>query len=142
MQRWIMYAALFLVGGVTRPFAANTIAPNDNRHSAGVLEKGVLGVSLEAREGHWYPEGDGGRALDVAAFAEEGKALSTPGPLIRVTVGTTVRATIHNALDKPLTVFGFGRTRGMLSIKPPPVMWAIALSTDLGPFSNGFIVRQ
>jgi FtsP/CotA-like multicopper oxidase with cupredoxin domain len=108
-----MYAALFLVGGVTKPFAADIIAPNDNRHSAGTLEKGVLTVSLEARSGRWYPEGEGGRSLDVAAFAEEGKPLTTPGPLIRVPVGTTVRATIHNRLDKPLTVFGFGKTRGM-----------------------------
>ena len=116
MQRWIMYAALFLVGGGTKPFADTAVAPNDNRHSAGVLENGALTVSLEAREGRWYPEGDGGRALNVAAFAEEGKALSTPGPLIRVTAGTTVRATIHNALDKPLTVFGFGKTRGICSV--------------------------
>ena len=128
MQRWIMYAALFLVGGVTRPFAANTITPNDNRHSAGVLEKGVLTVALEARQGRWNPEGDGGRALDVAAFAEEGKPLSTPGPLIRVTVGTTVRATIHNALDKPLTVFGFGRTRGMSDSVLVPVDARTAVS--------------
>ena len=113
MQRWIMYAALVLVGGATQPFAVDTVAPNDNQHSAGVLEKGVLTVSLEARSGRWYPEGEGGRTLDVAAFAEEGKALSNPGPLIRVPVGTTVRATIHNRLDKPLTVFGFGKTRGL-----------------------------
>src|SRR5215831_14982059 len=121
MQRWIIYAALFLSGSVTRPFAANTIAPNDNRHSAGVLEKGVLTVSLEARAGRWYPEGEGGRVLDVAAFAEEGKPLSTPGPLLRVPVGTTVRVTIHNRLDKPLTVFGFGTTRGMSDSLVVPV---------------------
>ena len=138
-----MYAALFLVGGVTRPFAANTIAPNDNRHSAGVLEKGVLGVSLEAREGHWYPEGDGGRALDVAAFAEEGKALSTPGPLIRVTVGTTVRATIHNALDKPLTVFGFGRTRGMSDSVIVPVDARTTVSfTPTAPGTYYYLARR
>jgi len=105
MPRWITYAALVLVGGVTQPFAADTVAPNDNRRAAGTLEKGVLTVSLDARMGRWYPEGEGGRALDVAAFGEEGKALSNPGPLIRVTVGTTVSATIHNRLDKPLTGF-------------------------------------
>ena len=113
MQRWITYAVLVLIGGATKPFAADTVAPNDNRRAAGTLEKGVLTVSLEARSGRWYPEGEGGRALDVAAFAEEGKPLSTPGPLIRASVGTTVRATIRNRLDKSLTVFGFGKTRGL-----------------------------
>jgi FtsP/CotA-like multicopper oxidase with cupredoxin domain len=72
----------------------------------------VLTVAIEARTGIWRPEGDSGRALDVAAFAEAGKALSTPGPVIRVPVGTEIHATIRNRLDKPLIVYGFGKTRG------------------------------
>jgi len=121
MPRWITYAALILVGGAMHPFAPETVAPNDNRRPVGTLEKGVLTVALEARLGRWYPEGQGGRALDVAAFAEQGKALSTPGPLIRVRVGTTVRATLHNRLDKPLTLFGFGKTRGLSDSVVVPV---------------------
>ena len=39
--------------------------------------------------------------------------MSTPGPLIRVTAGTDVRGTLHNSLDKPLIVSGFGQARGM-----------------------------
>src|SRR5262245_50293402 len=89
-----------------------SIVPNDNRHPAGALAKGVLTVSLEARTGVWYPEGPTGRGVDVAAFAEAGKGLSAPGPLIRVQVGTEVRASIRNTFDAPLTVFGFGKTRG------------------------------
>jgi FtsP/CotA-like multicopper oxidase with cupredoxin domain len=99
-----------LAAGPAAPPAASTIVPNDNRHSAGTLKNGVLTVALEARTGVWRPEGDGGRALDVAAFAEVGKALSTPGPVIRVPLGTEIRATIRNRLDRPLTVAGFGRT--------------------------------
>jgi FtsP/CotA-like multicopper oxidase with cupredoxin domain len=72
----------------------------------------VLTVKLEAREGLWRPEGENGRAIPVAAWAEEGKPLSNPGPLIRVPVGTEVHATIHNTLGKPLIVSGFGKTRG------------------------------
>ena len=116
MTKWIAYAALVALGSFTTasawPPAADRIIPNDNRRSAGTLENGVLTVALEARTGVWRPEGDSGRALDVAAFAEAGKALSTPGPLIRVPLGTEIHATVRNRLDRPLTVYGFGKTRG------------------------------
>ena len=113
MPRWTSFAAVLLLASAMRPFAAETVSPNEGRGSAGTLANGVLSIALEARSGIWHPEGPGGRVVDVAAFAEEGKALSTPGPLIRVRVGTTVRATVRNRLDKPLTVFGLGKTRGM-----------------------------
>jgi hypothetical protein len=91
MTRWIAYAVLAVL--LERPAfrAAETVSPNDNRTSAGTLSNGVLTVALEARSGVWHPEGDKGRALDVAAFAEEGKALLTPGPVIRAPLGTTIR---------------------------------------------------
>src|SRR3954468_5009988 len=92
--------------------APERVAPNDNRHPAGTLEKGVLTLKLEARHGLWQPEGDAGRSVDVAAFAEEGKPMSAPGPLIRVPVGTEVHATIRNVLDRPISVIGFGATPG------------------------------
>src|SRR5262245_10269237 len=95
------------------PVDPKTVQPNDNQQAAGKLANGVLTIALEAREGRWQPEGEGGRMLDsVAAFAEVGKALSTPGPLIRVPVGTTVHGTVKNTLNRPLTVFGLGKTRG------------------------------
>ena len=50
--------------------------------------------------------------LDVAAFGESGKPLSTPGPVIRVPLGTEIRATVRNRLDRPLTVYGFGKVQG------------------------------
>ncbi len=93
--------------------APESIAPNDNRHAGGSLAGKALTLKLEAREGMWRPEGENGRAISVAAFAEEGKPLTNPGPLVRVPVGTEVHATIHNTLAKPLVVFGFGKTRGM-----------------------------
>ncbi len=99
-----------------------SIQPNENRQSAGVREGGVLTVRLEARTGTWYPEGPNGMAIPVAAFAEEGKVLQTPGPLLRVPAGTEVRATVRNSLEKPLTVFGLGRERGLAadSLVIPP----------------------
>ncbi|MEP6493159.1 MAG: multicopper oxidase domain-containing protein [bacterium] len=113
----IKSAAVYLCLGLFASRAARTapesIAPNDNRIAAGTLSKGVLTLKLEARRGAWRPEGDQGRSIDVAAWAEEGKALTAPGPLIRVPVGTEIRATLRNSLDKPLVVFGFGKRRGM-----------------------------
>lgn len=88
-----------------RRIAPEPIEPNDNRRPGGVLRDGVLTIRLEAREGEWKPEPNG-PGLPVFAFAEEGKALRIPGPLIRVPAGTTVRATIRNTLAKPMLVRG------------------------------------
>ena len=110
LSRLTPVLALAVTSAMSR--APESIAPNDNRHAAGALSGKVLTVKLEAREGLWRPEGENGRAIPVAAFAEEGKPLSNPGPVIRVPVGTEVRATIHNTLGKPLIVSGFGKTRG------------------------------
>jgi FtsP/CotA-like multicopper oxidase with cupredoxin domain len=57
--------------------------------------------------GTWRPEADSGPTIEVAAFAEAGKAPQIPGPLIRVPQGTTIAATIHNALpDSTISVLG------------------------------------
>jgi FtsP/CotA-like multicopper oxidase with cupredoxin domain len=100
-------------GLATRSGPLPEISISDNRRPAGRLEGGVLTLRLEARNGMWYPEGPGGMGLPVAAFAEEGKALQNPGPLVRVPVGTEVRAFVRNSLEKPLTLFGFGEKRGL-----------------------------
>ena len=95
-----------------RRAAAERVAPNDNRRAAGRLVGGVLTVRLVARNGDWRPEGDSGVARSVAAFAEEGRGLETPGPMLRVPVGTRIDATITNKLAKPMWVFGLGAKRG------------------------------
>jgi len=82
-------------GEATMP---QTIVPNDNRVPAGTLENGVLRLRLEICEGQWFPEAESGPSLKIQAFAEAGKQPQVPGPLIRVTQGTEVHATIHNAL--------------------------------------------
>jgi len=92
------------------PAVLPAVVANDNRASAGHLEHGVLTIALEARMGTWYPEGPGGRSLDVAAFAEPGQAPRNPGPLIRVPAGSWVEASVRNLLDTPLTLYGFGAT--------------------------------
>ncbi|HSE66814.1 MAG TPA: multicopper oxidase domain-containing protein [Gemmatimonadales bacterium] len=83
------------------------IEANDNRTPAGQLRGDTLSIELEVRMGTWHPEADSGPAIEVAAFAEAGKAPQIPGPLIRVKEGTTIAATIRNALtDSTIAIFG------------------------------------
>lgn len=79
----------------------------DYLSAAGTLDDGVLHVRLEARPTQWRPWGDDGLTLDVHAFAVEGAATKIPGPLLRVTAGTTVHVTVRNTLDDTLVVRGF-----------------------------------
>ena len=98
--------------GVTAA-AAVRVAPNDNRRGAGRLRNGVLTVRLVARTGVWAPEGPSGPQLTVAAFAEEGRDLQTPGPLLRAPIGTEIRALVRNSLGKTVWLHGMGATRGL-----------------------------
>lgn len=84
------------------------IIPNDNHKPAGVLRDGVLTVELEIGKGEWRPEADDGMALAVYAFGERGHPFQNPGPVIRVPQGTEIRASLHNTLDIPVRVHGFG----------------------------------
>ena len=98
------------------------IRPNSNQSPAGQLAGGRLTIRLEAAKGEWYPEENDGPGFEVAAFREEGGSLSTPGPLIRVTAGTEIHATVSNRLDQPLRVHGLhtrpGNAEDVLVIAP------------------------
>ena len=85
---------------------ANAAVANDNRVRAGALRDGVLTVRLVARPSAWRPDGPSGCALRVHAFAEDGKATTIPGPLLRVSAGTEVRVTVRNALPSALWIRG------------------------------------
>jgi FtsP/CotA-like multicopper oxidase with cupredoxin domain len=74
------------------------VRANDNRKPAGKLGEGVLTLNLVVGLARWYPEAQPGVFVDVAAIAEEGKEPQIPAPLIRVPTGTTIVATIRNAL--------------------------------------------
>jgi FtsP/CotA-like multicopper oxidase with cupredoxin domain len=86
---------------------AERIALNDNRTAAGVLRNGVLTVRLEARAGEWRPDGADTPGVIVHAFAEVGKPLQIPAPLIRVPRGTEIHAVVRNTLDSTLVLHGF-----------------------------------
>jgi hypothetical protein len=59
------------------------VAANDNRTPAGQSTNGVLNLQLELREARWYPEDENDGYRDVYAFAEQGHAPQSSGPLIR-----------------------------------------------------------
>lgn len=89
------------------PAAVPVVVANDNRTAAGTLKDGVLTLRLVVAMARWYPEADDGAWAEMPVFAEEGKAPSIPGPLIRVPVGTRVRVSVRNALgDSTLLLFG------------------------------------
>jgi FtsP/CotA-like multicopper oxidase with cupredoxin domain len=93
--------------------APEPISINEMRVAAGKLSNGVLTLQLEARNGLWYPDGMKGMVRPVAAFAEMGRALQNPGPLVRVPLGTEVRISLRNTLQQPLWIFGLGAKRGV-----------------------------
>jgi FtsP/CotA-like multicopper oxidase with cupredoxin domain len=80
---------------------------NDNRKPAGEFRDGIFYINLEARMGNWYPESHDGNPIKIKAFAETGKPLQVPGPLIRVPEGTVIKATIRNHIKGPLVLYGF-----------------------------------
>ena len=101
MVRWPLVGLTWiaLLSGSAQPAPHDDeIVANDNRTPAGVHRGGSLAVRLVAARGIWYPEEREGPAHEVYAFGEEGRGLSNPGPLLRVTVGTEIEATIHNRI--------------------------------------------
>jgi FtsP/CotA-like multicopper oxidase with cupredoxin domain len=101
---WFTVAA---AGAATAQSTAETVTGNDNRAPAGTLTDGALSVRIYAGRGEWHPERNEGPALNVAAFGEEGGALVTPGPLLRVSEGTDVIVHVRNTLAERLTIHGF-----------------------------------
>lgn len=87
--------------------SAELISANDNRRAGGIPRDGVLRLRLDTRLGMWHPDGDGAPGMQVPAFAEAGRALQIPGPMIRVAAGTDVEVTVTNSVaGSVLTVHG------------------------------------
>jgi FtsP/CotA-like multicopper oxidase with cupredoxin domain len=109
----LLLPGLLCLAGARGPAAAPgpTIQLNDNRTPAGTLARGVLTVALEARLGEWHPLGPDQRGVPIFAFGEAGKPLQAPGPLLRVKVGTEIRARVANRTGAALVVYGLARRR-------------------------------
>jgi FtsP/CotA-like multicopper oxidase with cupredoxin domain len=111
MRRTLFPFLLFAFASPPRRELPLAVA-NDNRLPSGTLTNGVLTLNLVATMARWYPEASDGPFADVPAFAEEGKAPSIPGPLVRVPVGTRIHLIVRNALpDSALSLIGYGVKR-------------------------------
>ncbi len=98
---------LFVKGKGASPLPL--VHANDNRIAAGTRSGDTLALQLVVRMADWRPESDFGPSIAVAAFAEEGKQPQIPAPLIRAREGTTIIASVRNALsDSTIAVIGFG----------------------------------
>ena len=119
LRRLALTVAVFGGGPVVR---VDRVVPNDNRVAAGALRNGVLTLTLDAREGTWFPDGNDGPSLTLPMFAEAGRAPRNPGPLIRVQSGTTIRVSVRNSLRDSLVVYGLHTRPSALSdaIRIPP----------------------
>src|SRR5688572_16909900 len=106
--RWLAIVAVGLIPSLLAPAAQApaAITTHENLKPAGRMHDGALQLALWAGSGRWSPEGDKKPARNVEAFGEEGAALSIPSPLIRVTAGTTIRASVRNTLPSPLRIKG------------------------------------
>ena len=93
----------YLVAGDPRP---EQVVVNDNRRPAGSMVGRTVAIHLEIRRGAWHPNRDDGPAVTVNAFAEEGRPLSVPGPMIRVPAGAIVHAYVRNTLFNSVVVYG------------------------------------
>jgi FtsP/CotA-like multicopper oxidase with cupredoxin domain len=87
--------------------ALPAVVANDNRAPAGQWRHDTLAIRLIVTMATWHPEAETGPGIDVAAFAEEGRAPQVPAPLLRVRAGTVIRAWIRNTLiDSTITLYG------------------------------------
>ena len=83
-----------------------SIGYHDNTVPAGADRNGVREVTFEIRRGLMQPNGPGRPGTPMMAFAEPGKALQLPGPMIRVTTGARLAITVRNLSDSAIVMRG------------------------------------
>lgn len=104
------WSVLFCLGASPLFAQLPVIRANHNDRPAGSLDNGLLRLRLVAKTGLWHPEAEDGVGIPVQAFAEEGRALENPGPLIRVPEGTALVIRVRNAIPgETLVVHGLAR---------------------------------
>lgn len=101
--------------------AAPMVVANDNKRPAGRARGRELKLRLVAQAAEWRPDLEA-PPVPIYALAEEGKAPTIPGPLIRVRAGTTVRVQVRNALAVPMLMRG-------LQDRPVPTLDSVTIAS-------------
>ena len=121
MNRSALLLVLLPLAFPSTPPELPVVQANDNRAPAGTLRGDTLRLALEVREARWFPEAADGPSVAVTVFAEDGKAPSIPGPLIRVRTGATLDVSVTNRLaDSTLRVHGLVTRPARDSLLVPP----------------------
>ena len=128
-QALLLPLIVMLLSGTAPQPPLPVASANDNRTPAGRLRDGVLTISLDATLATWHPDGDSLPGLPVEVFAEVGKRPSAPGPLVRVPVGTEIRATVRNSLERDTLTF-FVPARIADAAKANAGLYAAAMKAD------------
>jgi FtsP/CotA-like multicopper oxidase with cupredoxin domain len=108
----VLSLSLSVVASAPRAPARLVADYNANTAPAGTATGFTLTLALEARRAMWYPEGPSKPGRELATLGEVNRTPTVPAPLIRIAVGTTVRASVRNLLDStivfhvPLTLNG------------------------------------
>jgi FtsP/CotA-like multicopper oxidase with cupredoxin domain len=114
---WYFAISSLVIGGLgTGPAngGRDTLAAieyNDNLRPSGTASAAELTIALEVVLGQWHVLGPDRPAGEILAFGEVGKTPSIPGPLLRVPLGTVVRASVTNRHDVTLVVRGLSSRR-------------------------------
>lgn len=112
MRRARAAVAVVIGGALTWAAACGPSSPplvqaNDNRTPAGTMRGDTLAIHLVVAAATWFPGADDGSSITVDAFSEEGELPRIPGPLIRVTEGTVIEATVTNRhADSTISIYG------------------------------------
>ena len=109
----VSLASLALISARPATARLESAVANDNRTPAGTMVGDTLVLRLSVTPAQWHILGESQRAVDVLAFAEEGKPPMIPAPLIRTRIGVPIRVELRNPLADTLLVRGLGERGGV-----------------------------
>lgn len=109
----LVHAVLAASALLLSPDSLPKVTWHDNNRPAGRFTGREVTLDLEIRRGMWHPNGDDRAGTSVLAFAEKGRAPTTPGPLVRVRQGARLSVSIANTTTDTIAVHGLAERGGM-----------------------------
>jgi FtsP/CotA-like multicopper oxidase with cupredoxin domain len=121
---------LALLGAASSRDVLPPIGYHDNTVAAGNDRNGVREVTFEIRRGLMLPSGPDRPGTPMMAFAEPGKPLQLPGPMIRVAAGTRLAITVRNASDSTIVLHGLSADPADSLVLAPGATGTVRSSAD------------